>query len=228
MSRVLLAFALAGCSASNLVVDDAGVESGDDVHIVGTWHECSGSVTYRADGTASYDGHRSGCLGEGTYTVAGEWVETTWTSGTCGPGTTSRRMFRAERGLVVFDPETGAVRQLADDATPHGLWLIEGADGERDRSTTASVVGDPEAEFGSGCYWSTDGECGGLFSCSGNIRVWLVEGSRFQANTTCSGGCACASVVEGTANRDGTMSAVYRGVNCERSFGGMLTVRPLE
>lgn len=223
MRVVVTALLLAGCSAS-IVPSDGAVPEGS-VDLVGTWHHCGASVTYRPDGTAHAREHRAACEREGVWTLDGDRLEETWEAGTCAEprGPTAYRAVRAARGLTLVDLATGATGQLADDATPHGLWLIEGVELGSPRSTTASVVGDPESTFGSGCYWSTDGACGGLFSCSGSVRVWTVEGARFSAATGCSGGCPCGSVIEGTAHPDGTLSGDYRGVNCERSVEGTLT-----
>lgn len=221
---------LGGCSAS--IVADGGVDGGPpgvDVDVIGTWHDCVASETYRPDGTAHVVEHRSGCEREGTWTVDGARLEVTWGDAGCRDGgTIRRRVTRAERGLVLVDPETGGVRQLADDATPHGLWALEGAEGTTPRSSRAFVVGDPEATFGSACHWSTDGECGGHFSCSGQILVWQFEGSRFSASTSCSGGCPCGAVIEGAVGDDGVIEATYDGVNCERTYEGTLTATPLE
>jgi len=229
-SACVLVLLLGGCSAS--IVADGGVDGGPpgaDVDVVGTWHDCDASETYRPDGTAQVVQHRSGCAREGTWAVDGDWLEVTWADAACGDGGSSlRRVTRAERGLVLVDPETGVVRQLADDATPHGLWALEGAEGATPRSSRAFVVGDPEATFGSACHWSTDGECGGHFSCSGQIRVWTIDGSRFSASTSCSGGCPCGAVIEGTVSGDTTIEATYDGVNCERTYAGTLTVTQLE
>jgi len=221
----LVVVLLGGCSAS--VVIDAGTDAGPpgaDVDVVGTWHDCNASETYRPDGTAHVASHRSGSEREGTWSIEGDRLEVVW-----GDGATSvRRVTRAERGLVLVDPDTGVVRQLADDATPHGLWALEGAEGTTPRSSRAYVVGDPEATFGSACHWSTDGECGGHFSCSGQILVWQIEGTRFSASTSCSGGCPCGAVVEGAVGDDGVIEATYDGVNCERTYSGTLTATRLE
>ncbi|MCA9604534.1 MAG: hypothetical protein KC619_02995 [Myxococcales bacterium] len=226
MRLVVTAALLAGCSAS-IVPSDGAVPDG--VSIVGTWHDCNASVTYRPDGTAHGVEHRAGCEREGTWTVDDDELVESWDAGTCaGPvGPLVRRITRTERGLIVLDPATGQTRHLADDATPHGLWRLEGTELGSMRSTTASIVGDPESTFGSGCYWSTDGECGGLFSCSGTVLVWQTEGTRFSASTACSGGCPCGAVIEGTVGGDGALAGDYRGVNCERSIEGMVTARPL-
>lgn len=227
MRLALTALALAGCSTS--IVPSDGAVGAASVDVVGSWHECHASFTYRPDGTAHAVEHRAGCVREGTWRVEGDWLETEWAAGTCAEpaGPTRRRVVRTERGLVILDPDTGATRHYADDATPHGRWLLEATEAGSARSTTASVVGDPESTFGSGCYWSTDGACGGLFSCSGTILVWDVTPERFSAATTCSGGCPCGAVVEGGSSPDGSLFGDYRGVNCERSFEGRLTARAL-
>jgi hypothetical protein len=137
---------------------------------------------------------------------------------------------RAEHGLVLVRPDTGETRRLADDTVPHGVWRIEGigTDVPGARTSTASLVGTPGEAFGSGCYWSTDGECGGLFSCSGSIVVWETEGTSFSGSTSCQGGCPCGAVINGSVDVDGSISGTFRGVNCERSYEGSMTARLLE
>ncbi len=228
--RPLLALLLLGCG-TNVIAVDAGPGAPMSVDVSGTWHDCDASLTYAPGGIASSVEHRTGCVSSGTWRMIGpDLVETIWTTSSCGGEEVLSvlRAFLGEGGITLVDPDTAAVRRLADDATPHALWLLEGSDGSETRSTTASVVGNPEEAFGSGCYWSTDDECGGLFSCGGSVRVWELEGSRFSASTSCTGGCPCGAVLEGTMEADGTLRADYRGVNCERSFEGTLTARRLD
>ncbi|MBX3275670.1 MAG: hypothetical protein KF729_35750 [Sandaracinaceae bacterium] len=224
--RAAWALLLLGCGTS-IVTTDGAVPATLDV--VGSWHECSTSTTYRADGTAHVVDHRRGCEREGTWALDGEWLETQYEAGTCeSPASPSRRRaLRVAEGLVLVDPASGRARHLAGDETPRGLWRVEGVGPDEGRATIASVVGDPETTFGSGCYWSADGECGGLFSCSGSVVVWELSAERFSAATACSGGCPCGAVIEGGARDDGTLYGDYRGVNCERSYEGALVARRL-
>ena len=224
--RPLLAFLLIGCG-TNVITTDAGTDGATAIDVSGTWHDCHRSLTLHPDGTSEGRSHREGCDRVGTWrTLGSSLIEMTWTGGSCAAdGAPSvRRVFLGPGGLVLVDPETAAVVRLADDSTARGLWLLEGSvTGGEPRSTTASVVGNPEDEFGSGCYWSTDGECGGLFSCSGNVLVWETEGTRFSASTSCAGGCPCGSVLEGSVAPDGSLQAIFRGVSCDGSFEGELS-----
>ena len=222
---------LAGCSAA-VHGADGGVDAGPSatLDVIGSWHTCEASVTYREDGTASRTEHRAACTRPGRWQLLGDRLEVTWQAGDCedGPMTSTHRAVRVGDGLIQVDPATGRVTSLAGDATPHTLWRLEGSDGATTRATVASIVGDPEDEFGSGCYWSADGACGGHFSCSGQFLVWTLEGDRFSGSTACSGGCPCGAVLNGVPAEDGTIDVNYRGVNCDRSYEGALIATPLE
>jgi len=231
-SCLCLALTLMGCGSS-IVLEDAGADggtaSGVDVDVTGTWHLCDATVTYRRDGSAGWVDHRRDCAREGTWTVAGDRLDTVWDAGPCGEARRqAQRAVVVPQGLVLIDPITGTVSRLANDGTPSTRWTLEGAEGSMPRSSIASVVGDPESSFGSGCYWSTDGDCGGHFSCSGQIRVWELRGEQFSASTSCSGDCPCGAVIRGSIGADGVIDATYRGVNCDRSYEGLLTAVPVE
>lgn len=222
--RALLVLCLVGCG-SNVIATDAGSDGAMPIDVSGSWHDCHQSLTLHPDGTCEGRSHREACDQSGVWRMLGSnLLEMTWTDGSCGAdGVPSvREAFLGADGLVLIDPATATVRRLAADTTPHGVWLLEGMVTGEARSTTASVVGNPEDEFGSGCYWSTDGVCGGLFSCSGTVLVWDTIGTRFSASTACAGGCPCGSVIEGTVAPDGSLEATFRGVSCDGSFEGDL------
>lgn len=188
-----------------------------DLDVVGRWHDCASTLTFTTEGTVTRSDHRSGCTSSGTYEVSGERLEVVWSVACDGTDRWSRELVRAERGIVAVDPADGRTSRWADDTHPVELVTIRGEAGEE---TIARIVGRPGTGFGSGCYWSADGACGGLFSCAGVLQLWSYEGDSLSASTSCGGECACGARLAGTRAADGSVSGTYRGANCERVLSG--------
>lgn len=227
--------ALLGCGQVTTV--DAGQDAGRvsaDVDVVGTWHACDTTIVYGPDGRTTGINHRQGgCTARGTYVVEGDIVTTTWTDPGCGfgPESRGRQTIRLEDGILSIDPESGSYSRRANgDTTEHHLYRIEGMEtGQPEPGVTIlSVVGDPSDDFGSGCYWSEDDMCGGIFSCSGNVEQWRFEEGRLNGSTSCGGGCPCGAVVSGDIATDGSITGDFNGVNCDRTYAGTFTATPLE
>lgn len=215
---------LLGC-ASVVVLDDAGRDGGT-IDVVGTWRHCSSTLVLGADRSATFRDHREACDYSGTWTLSGSTLTMQYDGGSCGPRTMVRIAVRSTRGLTLFDEE-GVTTKYADDATPFGNWRFDSTSGDPRSSIVRRVGGPPDDPFGSGCYWSADGECGGLFSCSGRLAEWRVEGTTLQASTLCGGGCVCTSIILGTFEGE-NIAGTFRGFNCERSFEGTFAAVPIE
>lgn len=217
---------LAGCAASRAATEDGGARaSGEDVDVVGTWRDCHTTIVFAPDGTSRMIDHRRGCSATGHWQVDGSTLIGAIDATDCEGlrAGDPRQVVRAGRGLLMIDPETGAVSRYADEATPHALWRFEDAT----RATLARIVGDPAEAFGAGCYWSEDEACGGLFSCSGSIGTWRVEDGVLRGSALCGGDCPCSVTIEGVPEDDGSFAATYRGANCDRIFDGTFTARRL-
>lgn len=224
IALVILIAAPLGCAGSRTREPDPDVPG--TVDVVGAWHECTATITFAADGTATFVSHRAGCTETGTYDVDGNVLEVVWASATCvREEHWIREVLRPMGGLVMVDPITATSTRLADDATPRSRWLFESTDPPR--SSTVRIVGSPGLGVGSGCYWSTDGACGGFFSCSGNVLSWASDEATLHATTGCSGECPCGAVLDGTVGADGTFEATYRGASCEAPLDGAFTATPL-
>jgi hypothetical protein len=221
--------ALSGCAGSRSLEPDASVMPGADVDVVGRWHDCNVTLTFEADGRGSLVDHRRGCTTTGTWSVEGRVLRGAWGATDCDepPGESEpTEVFRAPGGLVMVHPETGAVSRYASDETPHGTWILEGADASGAvRTSIARIVGDPSEGFGSGCYWSADEMCGGLFSCSGAITTWRLDEGTLRGAATCGGDCPCSVTIDGMLQEDGAIDGTFRGANCDRTFDGTLTAR---
>ena len=219
---------VSGCSCGTThTAPDAAIDATAgalvDLDVTGRWHDCSSTLTFTSEGTVRREDHRTGCIASGTYEVAGARLEVLWSEPCDGMDRWSRELVRAERGIVAVDPVDGRTSRWADDAHPIERHVIRGEAGEE---TIARIVATPGAGFGSGCYWSADGSCGGLFSCAGVIPVWSYEGDALTASTSCGGDCACGARLTATRAADGTLSGSYRGANCERVLSGTFTATP--
>lgn len=221
--------AAAGCSCGAVhlapdAADDAAGTEERDVDVVGRWQGCSDTLVFELDGAVTRSDHRRDCVARGRWTVRGRTLEVAWES-TCDGGDTHwlRELVRADRGIVAVDPTTGTTSRWADDAHPIEELEIVGESGQR---SFVRVVGSPGNGFGSGCYWSSDGACGGLLSCAGTILEWGYEGATLGASTTCSGACACGARLMGERDERGTITGAYRGANCEPVLTGTFIATP--
>ncbi|MCS6799058.1 MAG: hypothetical protein NZ898_11105 [Myxococcota bacterium] len=219
---VVLGVVLA-CSTSRQLPDsgwppDAAGEP--NVDVVGRWHDCTSSTTYAPDGSMRWRDHRRGCASSGRWAVVGSWLHVEGQASACGPAYRAvSRVVRTPHALVTVDPETGRARTRWNDATPRALWLLT----EADRATVLRVVGEPGDGTGVGCYWSADGACGGLLSCSGWVDRWRREDDRLVASTACGGGCPCGAELVGRFVAPDRIEGTYRGANCEMPYTGTFT-----
>jgi hypothetical protein len=214
-----------GCAESRTL--DPTPDAPGTIDVVGVWHECTTTLTFAEGGAATLVDHRRGCTETGTFDVDANVLEVVWAGETCArEAHWMREVLRPMGGLVMVDPITATTTRLADDATPRSSWLFESTDPPR--SSTVRIVGTPMVGVGSGCYWSTDGACGGFFSCSGNVLSWSSDADGVHATTGCTGECPCGAVLDGTPATDGTLAATYRGASCEAPIEGAFTMTPLE
>jgi hypothetical protein len=210
---IAIGIALAGCAS--VVIPDG---DGGQLDVVGTWRDCQRTLVIGGDGTVTERDHSDACDRTGTYTLAGSELTLVFDGGTCDSVTLVRTALRAPRGLLLVE-DNGAVARLADAETPYETWRFDSTSGDRG-SSIVRRVGDPAQDpFGSGCYWSADGACGGMFSCGGQLAEWRVDGDMLQASTVCGGGCVCTSLVLGTID-GASIEGTFRGFNCERSIEG--------
>jgi hypothetical protein len=217
------------CGATHVPPDaDIDARAGEivDLDIVGRWHDCSNTLVFGTEGDVTRRDHRTECTASGTYEVTGNRLEVLWTAPCAGGGAErwSRELVRAERGFVAVDPADGRTSRWADDTHPIETLSIRGEAGEE---TIARIVATPGTGFGSGCYWSADGACGGLFSCAGVIQLWSFEGDSLTASTSCGGECPCGARITGSRAADGSIAGTYRGANCERVLSGTFEATPL-
>ncbi|MBN8615861.1 MAG: hypothetical protein J0L92_35030 [Deltaproteobacteria bacterium] len=202
-----------------------GVTSAEpDIDLTGTWHDCGTRLTFAPDGTVTREDLRAGCSSIGDYEIRGRSLEVAWDSADCvGTDRWARELVRADRGFVSVDLVDGRTNRWADDAHTIERFEIVGESGQR---SIARLVGTPGDGFGSGCYWSADGTCGGLLSCGGAIGRWSLEGDSLSASTSCSGTCACGARLAGTRDAAGVITGTYTGANCEVVLSGTFVATP--
>lgn len=223
--------AWAGCSCGSThtppdAAMDAHGTSEPDLDVTGVWRDCATTLTFGTDGTVTREDLRAGCSSAGTYEVHGRSLEIQWEGAECvGTDRWSRELVRAERGFVSVDLVDGRTNRWADDEHAVTRFDVEGESGQR---SVVRIVGTPGEGFGSGCYWSADGTCGGLLSCGGVIGRWAFEGDRLSASTSCGGTCACGARLEGTREASGVIRGAYTGANCEVMLSGTFVATPTD
>lgn len=252
-SLVLVALLASACGARSQTIDDAyaprpcvvvdagprdlgapdlggGLDAGPpaELDLVGAWHRCSLRYVFGADGRYLRTSFARSCETEGGYRVAGRTLVLDVDRDTCA--TTSPPVLEYEvvpgaGGLVMVGID-GSVTVLADDATPRETWALVGETSGVPQQTTLHVVDPSRGPYGSSCYWSTDGRCGGLFSCSGNVANWRLTGSDFLASTSCDGGCPCVAMSLGSVDADGTVRAAFTSATCGGTTSGSFVATP--
>jgi hypothetical protein len=222
---IVIALAPLGCVESRTLTPDP--DPPGTIDVAGRWHDCASTLTFAEGGAATLADHRRGCTASGTFDVDGNVLEVTWPDAACArEDHWLREVVRPDGALVLVDPLTAGIARYGDDATPRSRWLFESADPPR--SSTVRIIGTPGVGVGQGCYWSTDGGCGGFFSCSGTVLGWTEDTTTVHATTGCSGECPCGAVLDGTALSDGSFAATYRGASCEMPLEGAFTMTRLE
>lgn len=232
-ASVIVGAFVPGCSCGNVrlpsdaAVVDASVPSGPDVDPRGTWRSCRSTWTFEDDGSVEEIDHVRGCASVGVWDADGFTLHVAW-SATCGERV-SERTFDATRssvGLVLVDRE-GSLVLLAPETSPVRAYTLVD-DAEPTHRSVVRLIGEPGRAGGSGCYWSEDGECGGLLSCSGNVEQWPLGDEEVVASTTCGGECPCGAILHVTPNGDGTFAVRYDTLSCGPGAEGTATALPRE
>lgn len=224
---LVLAAEGAGCGVASepTPAADVGVTAATALDPTGTWYGCGLTLALHDDGTARLDDLRQACTGTGRFTTHDDVLEVRWDA-SCGmPASRTFRGVRVLSTLTLVDLASGDVVHLVDDGVARSLWQLDASDGST-HSTTLALL-DVSSTGQNGCYWSTDGECGGLFSCGGWVSDWAVDDTTFHVTTACGGTCPCGAVSDGSPGAAGTFDGHFSGVNCERSFSGTFTAHRL-
>lgn len=240
MGRVLILAAAAsvlvtalGCSCGNVHYPtpldggpDAPPPQPASVDPRGTWLGCSRTWIFEDGGTVTRIDHWNECTAVGSWEADGTTLQVTWTAPCAGMGLANT--FDATRSsgrLVLVDRGSGSFSPLmAEGALVRVYTIVD--DANPTLRTVVRMVGEPGTGGGWGCYWSEDRDCGGLFSCSGNVEQWPAGPGDVVASTSCTGGCPCASILHVTPSDDGTLAIRYDGVNCSYRFEGTATATP--
>ncbi len=252
----VVAMAAAGCGASVEVASGSGTEKDGpvdaaaatpdvappapdgssttpvvDVDVTGAWHQCGGRTTFAADGSFRTERFVQECEETGTWQIEGDSFDRFVSHTTCERSSDLRGAVAVRRPdvLLLFHEQlhNGRLELVADQAKRQ-QWRIEGPDpfdGSL-RSTIARIVGVPGEGVASACYWSADGECGGLFSCSGSISQWDIADGKLVGSASCSGDCPCGAALSGTLQSDGTLVGKYFAAACDKSVEGTFTAFP--
>lgn len=223
---------LVGCSEVR-ASGDASVAVAN-VEVVGDWFNCSNHVSIDADGTIMRVDDMHGCTITGTWTIDGANLDIEWdvTASSCeipDDGiSVHQQVVRVEHGLIAVGAD-GRPEMYADPTVPRQDWsLMGGVPGEEIETSVVRIIGVPRVGVGTACYWSADGECGGLISCAGNISQWdMGDDGNFVGTAVCAGHCPCTATLLGMRQGDGSIEIDYSGANCERSFEGtFVATRP--
>lgn len=239
---LLLMLAGLGCSESSIatIADaDAAISLdaipslingpiGDDAvpSIVGVWRTCDAVLRFRSNGTWQKNWFSNGCQSHGRWSMHNERLAMMADSTNCR--TSPRELTSAQVSiqggrLMIIDPLISAAgfERYLEDSTPHVRWRLTGVVQEARQGTTiVSLVGDP-ASGGSGCYWSGNGMCDGIFSCGGVVYQWRTADGVLNAGLSCSS-CTCGSSLLGTITND-HIDGHYNAQNCERVWQGTMT-----
>lgn len=211
-------------SDADLPPSDAGVPP-----LHGTWRNCGVTLRFLPDGTWQKDQWNVACRSSGRWALRDGRLELRVDASTCA--TRPRELHDAQVSilagrLVILDPLINAVgyERYLEDATPHMRWRLTGVGLQgRPGTTIVSLVGDL-SEGGSGCYWSGDGACDGIFSCGGGVYQWQTTGGVLNAGLSCSG-CTCGSSLVGSIRSD-RIEGRYNAQNCDHVWQGTMTGTP--
>lgn len=162
------------------------------------------------------------CVTRGRWHADGDRLDLLVATSTCVPAATSLlgvRVAMATERLLLLHPDiapSGMATYLLG-SLPHVRWRISGVDpthpGEV-RVSIVRVVGEPSGATGSGCYWSEDGYCGGLLSCTGTVTQWRTTDGVINAGTSCVGECTCGASLNGTVDAQ-SMEVRLTHENCK-------------
>lgn len=198
---------------------------------LGTWRSCDTTVRFLPEGVWEEFRLHTACRSSGRWALRGDRLDVRVDASTCAgrpPDLNNVQVSIQPDWLMIMVPaknDAGFVRYLSD-ATPHVRWRLTGNRHQGTTGTTiVSLVGDP-GRGGSGCYWSGDGDCNGIFSCGGTVYQWQTTGGVLSAGLNCSG-CTCGSSLVGTISSD-RLEGRYNAQNCVSLWQGTMigTVEP--
>lgn len=217
-----------------------GGESGSpasdiDLFASAAWYQCARTQRFFEDGNFEIEAlSRGGCIISGTFEVTGDTLQRTVIVDACGGVGTGplddARVVQFPDGILLVTLDR--TQFWATEDQPRVSYELTGDidifPGETFH-TILRIVGAPsqrQPTFWSGCYWSADLDCGGLFSCGGRVDIWDIEGTNLVGRTSCSGGCPCGAVINGTVDPSGTIDATYFGSQCNSTTEGQFTAVP--
>ena len=191
---------------------------------VGTWHSCSLRRTFSSDGTwESVSYPNNACRSTGTWRLHRDRVDVHTAASTCPsppPDLPDALLALEGHQLVIVHPDVGSqgVWRGLDDTVPRQRWHFDGTRFDGSPGVTiVRVVGDPRQD-GSGCYWSGDGACNGLFACAGVVYQWEHGNAMLGGGLSCAG-CTCGASLVGAITTD-RITAHFYAQNCERVWQG--------
>lgn len=218
--------AVLGCASNDVGVfaDGGALVDAAAPTFLGAWNTCAARRSFAADGTWATVSYRvANCRSSGRWTLRGDRVDLRTETSTCPERPVDlldARILVAGHQLMIVHPmvaSSGVWRGL-DDSAPRQRWRIEGprADGVRG-VTIVRIVGDPQRD-GTGCYWSGDGDCNGVFSCSGAVYQWTQGNGTVGGGLSCDG-CTCGASLVGTTTSQ-RLAAHFYAQNCTRIWEG--------
>lgn len=175
---------------------------------VGVWRQCAADLTFLPDGRWVQVNHRDRCTSRGTWVVRGERFDMRADGTDCrsAPPTLEGALpVLTHQRLVIVHEALGAPGYATwlSGALPVTRWRItDRTPQERERVTVLRLVGGGPSSVMQGCYWSGDGQCNGIFSCSGNVTQWRTGAGSLAAGLSCTGDCTCGSSLYGPVGAD--------------------------
>jgi hypothetical protein len=195
---------------------------------VGTWRQCSLDLQLRADGTWERVSYRDRCSSRGRWRAQGQRLDLLVDGSTCGrPPAEIRDAFVTvtHDRLVIVHEGLGApgFATYLSGALPVATWRITQQIGtDPERVTVLRVVGAADSSALSGCYWSGDGRCNGVFSCGGTVTQWRFGDGVLNAGLACTGDCTCGASLNGSVNAD-QLDARVNMHHCQGVSQGQVT-----
>lgn len=224
-----------GCGAStetDAPRSDAGPNHDGTPAIVGTWHTCRERLVIQADGKWSTQRSFPDCTSSGGWVQTGRLVSLTLADSDCADPPVvvqDAEVVRTATRLVLFHPSYGSGAQSwISDSEPRAVYALSGQGPEppANGSSRVRLVGDRAKGPISACHWSTDGECGGLLSCSGSVEQWQLQEGALVAKLGCTGGCPCAAILQGTEDAQGRIDGTLLGADCNSTITGTFVALP--
>lgn len=199
-----------------------------DVDVAGIWQTCGHTLTLASDHTWQKRDADTGCVTSGSWTIAGHLLDLDVDTSSCAQAPASTHGVQVLRGasggLILVAADQSQTDYLPDSA-PRTRWQLQGQYAQGGGGTTiARIVGAPGKGLGTGCYWSADGACGGLFSCGGRFTEWLIGADgTLTASAACTGDCPCGAQIAGTISQGTHLAGTFTHSNCGGTSQGTLT-----